>query len=198
MIDLPATRFSRDYQMKRREFIAGLGLTGIGVRSVQAQQPVMPLVGFLSTRSLMKRRYIPTPLAGDGVCNGTTRTRTTRPGSRRLLNCVSAPRARATAISTSRRSRSRSISTQRRRWATATTSSTSHTASVSAVALITFLEGDLLLAPHRAQILQHRSSLFCGVLECAVAERMRPLTIVNIGGSPFRFINSMVKLHGFL
>ena len=135
--------------------------------------------------------------AGDGVCNGTTRTRTTRPGSRRLLSCVSAPRARATAISTSRRSRSRSISTQRRRWATAATSSTSHTASVSAVALITFLEGDLLLAPHRAQILQHRSSLFCGVLECAVAERMRPLTIVNIGGSPFRFINSMVKLHGF-
>ena len=37
--------------MKRREFIAGLGLTGIGVRSVQAQQSVMPLVGFLSTRS---------------------------------------------------------------------------------------------------------------------------------------------------
>ena len=37
--------------MKRREFIAGLGMTGIGLRSVQAQQPVMPVVGFLSTRS---------------------------------------------------------------------------------------------------------------------------------------------------
>ena len=66
--------------------------------------------------------------AGDGL-NGTTRTRTTRPGSRRLLNCVSALRARATAISTSRRSRSRSINTQRRRSATAITFSTSLTAS---------------------------------------------------------------------
>ena len=38
--------------MKRREFIAGLGMTAIGFsRRVQAQQPVMPVVGFLSTRS---------------------------------------------------------------------------------------------------------------------------------------------------
>lgn len=37
--------------MKRREFIAGLGMTAMGLRSAQAQQPVMPVVGFLSTRS---------------------------------------------------------------------------------------------------------------------------------------------------
>ena len=37
--------------MKRREFIAGLGMMGMGLRSVQAQQPVIPMVGFLSTRS---------------------------------------------------------------------------------------------------------------------------------------------------
>ena len=29
-------------QMKRREFIAGLGMTAIGVLSAQAQQPVIP------------------------------------------------------------------------------------------------------------------------------------------------------------
>lgn len=37
--------------MKRREFIAGMGMTGIGLRSAKAQQSAMPVVGFLSTRS---------------------------------------------------------------------------------------------------------------------------------------------------
>jgi putative ABC transport system substrate-binding protein len=37
--------------MKRRQFIAGLGMTAIGPLSVRAQQSVVPLVGFLSTRS---------------------------------------------------------------------------------------------------------------------------------------------------
>ena len=31
--------------MKRRDFIVGLGMTGMGLRSVQAQQPIMPMVG---------------------------------------------------------------------------------------------------------------------------------------------------------
>jgi ABC-type uncharacterized transport system substrate-binding protein len=37
--------------MRRRAFIAGLGMTAIGPLSARAQQPVMPLVGFLSARS---------------------------------------------------------------------------------------------------------------------------------------------------
>lgn len=37
--------------MKRREFIAGLGMMAIGPPSARAQQSVMPVVGFLSTRS---------------------------------------------------------------------------------------------------------------------------------------------------
>jgi putative ABC transport system substrate-binding protein len=37
--------------MKRREFIAGLGMTAVGPLSARAQQSVVPVVGFLSTRS---------------------------------------------------------------------------------------------------------------------------------------------------
>ena len=37
--------------MRRREFIAGLGMTAIGPLTARAQQSVMPVVGFLSTRS---------------------------------------------------------------------------------------------------------------------------------------------------
>jgi hypothetical protein len=47
---------------------------------------------------------------------------------RRLLNCASEPRVRATTISTSRRSLLRSTSTQRRRWAIAIIFSTSRMA----------------------------------------------------------------------
>src|SRR4051812_43791511 len=37
--------------MNRRDFIVGVGLTTIGPLEVRAQQPTMPVVGFLSTRS---------------------------------------------------------------------------------------------------------------------------------------------------
>ena len=37
--------------MRRREFIAGLGTTAAGIARGQAQQPVMPVIGFLSGRS---------------------------------------------------------------------------------------------------------------------------------------------------
>jgi putative ABC transport system substrate-binding protein len=37
--------------MKRRAFISGLGTMAVGAVAARAQQPVMPVVGFLSTRS---------------------------------------------------------------------------------------------------------------------------------------------------
>jgi ABC-type uncharacterized transport system substrate-binding protein len=37
--------------MRRREFIAGLGMTAMGSLTARAQQPGMPVVGFLSARS---------------------------------------------------------------------------------------------------------------------------------------------------
>src|SRR6201988_3646481 len=37
--------------MKRREFIAGLGVTAVGARAALAQRAVPPVIGFVSTRS---------------------------------------------------------------------------------------------------------------------------------------------------
>ena len=44
--------------IKRRQFIAGLGSTAVWPLTVRAQQPAMPVVGFLSSQSAEDSKFL--------------------------------------------------------------------------------------------------------------------------------------------